>query len=318
MESPFSQLERAIHLLANDEIVGIPTETVYGLAGNAYSERAIKKIFELKKRPLYNPLIVHINGIDFLDKVAMEIPQKAFKLFEVFSPGPLTVVLKKKAVIPDIVSAGKPTVGIRIPNHPITLSLLEMLEFPLAAPSANPFASISPTTAEHVKTYFKDQLPLVLNGGSCKRGIESTIIGFENNQAILYRHGSIVVEEIESVIGAVKTVTKNETSPEAPGMLSKHYAPKTRLVLTDTVESLIDRNAEKRIGLLLFNEPIDDSSIVHTEILSASGNLKEAASQLYAALHRLDNLELDLIIAKRFPDTGLGKSINDRLERGTR
>lgn len=313
-----SQLGKAVELLTANEIVGIPTETVYGLAGNAYSETAIQKIFALKKRPLYNPLIVHVNGIDFLEQVAMQIPQKAYKLFEVFSPGPLTVVLKRKAVIPDIVSAGKPTVGIRIPNHPVTLSLLEMIDFPLAAPSANPFASISPTTAKHVTTYFQDQLPLVLDGGTCKNGIESTIIGFENDQPILYRHGSIAIDEIEGVIGKVKMVTKNERNPDAPGMLSRHYAPQTRLVLTEAVEDCIDQNAGKRIGLLLFNQPFEDASIVHTEILSMAGNLKEAASHLYAALHRLDTYGLDLIIAERFPDTGLGKSINDRLERGTK
>lgn len=311
-------LSKAVELLTNDEVIGIPTETVYGLAGNAYSERAIRKIFELKKRPLYNPLIVHVNGIDFLENVATEIPLKAYKLFEVFSPGPLTVVLKKKPVIPDIVSAGKPTVGIRIPNHPVTLSLLEMLDFPLAAPSANPFASISPTSAEHVQMYFKDQLPLILNGGICKSGIESTIIGFEDNQALLYRHGSIAIEEIEKVIGKVRLFTKNDTTPQAPGMLSRHYAPKTKLVLTEDVLEIIEENLDKRIGLLLFTEKYSYPSIINKEILSSSGNLQEAASHLYSALHRLDFLDLDLIIAERFPDVGLGKSINDRLERGTR
>lgn len=311
-------LSKAVELLTNDEVIGIPTETVYGLAGNAYSERAIRKIFELKKRPLYNPLIVHVNGIDFLENVATEIPLKAYKLFEVFSPGPLTVVLKKKPVIPDIVSAGKPTVGIRIPNHPVTLSLLEMLDFPLAAPSANPFASISPTSAEHVQMYFKDQLPLILNGGICKSGIESTIIGFEDNQALLYRHGSIAIEEIEKVIGKVRLFTKNDTTPQAPGMLSRHYAPKTKLVLTEDVLEIIEENLDKRIGLLLFTEKYSYPSIINKEILSSSGNLQEAASHLYSSLHRLDFLDLDLIIAERFPDVGLGKSINDRLERGTR
>lgn len=311
-------LSKAVELLTNDEVIGIPTETVYGLAGNAYSERAIRKIFELKKRPLYNPLIVHVNGIDFLENVATEIPLKAYKLFEVFSPGPLTVVLKKKPVIPDIVSAGKPTVGIRIPNHPVTLSLLEMLDFPLAAPSANPFASISPTSAEHVQMYFKDQLPLILNGGICKSGIESTIIGFEDNQALLYRHGSIAIEEIEKVIGKVRLFTKNDTTPQAPGMLSRHYAPKTKLVLTEDVLEIIEENLDKRIGLLLFTEKYSYPSIINKEILSSSGNLQEAASHLYSSLHRLDFLDLDLIIAERFPDVGLGKSINDRLERGAR
>jgi len=173
-----SDISKAIELLNKEDVVAIPTETVYGLAGNIYSEKAIRKIFEVKQRPLFNPLIVHISSIDQLEKVAREFPVKAQKLAEAFWPGSLTLILPKRSNIPEIVTGGKDTVGVRIPNHPVTLSLLKQISFPLAAPSANPFNRISPTSSDHVKAYFENTLPMVLEGGECKNGIESTIIGF--------------------------------------------------------------------------------------------------------------------------------------------
>lgn len=318
MEFLASQIKRAIELLNNDDVIAIPTETVYGLAGNAYSEKAISRIFELKNRPLFNPLIVHIKSLAYLENVAIDIPDTAIKLAEIFFPGALTLVLKKQTTIPDSVTAGKVTVAVRVPNHPVTLSLLEQLNFPLAAPSANPFGSISPTSAEHVYSYFEDKLSLILDGGICQKGLESTIIGFQNNQPILYRHGSISVEEIESVIGKLKIITKNETTPDAPGMLSKHYAPITKIFLANDVNELIKNHLGKKIGLLLFDQKITDVTILYQEILSTTSNLEQAASNLYSALHRLDKLKLDVIIAERFPDAGLGKTINDRLERASK
>ncbi|MBY0347634.1 MAG: threonylcarbamoyl-AMP synthase [Hydrotalea flava] len=313
-----TDIDVASEFLNNEDVIGIPTETVYGLAGNIYSEKAINKIYEIKKRPLINPLIVHIKSLAYLDKVAVDVSESALKLAKTFWPGPLTLVLNKHPSVPDIVTAGKSTVAVRIPNHPVALSLLESVNFPLAAPSANPFGCISPTSAKHVAGYFKDELQIILDGGICKKGIESTIIGFNNNEVILYRLGSISVEEIETVAGKVKIVTKNETEPEAPGMLSKHYAPVTTTILTNDVQELIKTFSDKKIGLLLFNREIRDKKIIHQEVLSKSGDLKEAAANLYAALHRLDKNNLDIIIAERFPDTGLGRTINDRLERATK
>ncbi|WP_298391785.1 L-threonylcarbamoyladenylate synthase, partial [Hydrotalea sp.] len=304
MQRLTSQIKRAIELLHNDDVIAIPTETVYGLAGNVYSEKATSKIFKLKNRPSSNPLIVHIKSLAYLENVAIDIPDTAIKLAETFFPGALTLVLKKQTTIPDSVTAGKVTVAVRVPNHPVTISLLEQLNFPLAAPGANPFGSISPTSAEHVYTYFKDKLSLILDGGICQKGLESTIIGFQNNQPILYRHGSISVEEIESVIGKLKIITKNETTPDAPGMLSKHYAPITKTFLTSDVNELIKKHFGKKIGLLLFDQKIPDATILHQEILSSTGSLEKAASNLYSALHRLDKLRLDVIIAERFPDAG--------------
>lgn len=309
---------KAKKILESEELVAIPTETVYGLAGNIYSEKAIKKIFETKKRPLFNPLIVHIDSINKLDEIACEIPEKAKKLAAAFWPGSLTLVLKKKTNIPDIITAGKDTVAVRVPDHLLTLKLLQSLDFPLAAPSANPFGSISPTTAQHVADYFPEDLDMVLDGGSCKNGIESTIIGFENSEAVLYRLGSLSVEDIQSVIGTIVVKNKNENAPEAPGMLSRHYAPNTKTILVTDINDEIQKHPNAKIGVLLFQNSICNHSNICQETLSFNGDLKEATANLYAAMHRLDKQNLDLIIAEKFPENDLGNSINDRLERATK
>lgn len=309
---------KAKEILEREELVAIPTETVYGLAGNIYREKAIKKIFETKKRPLFNPLIVHIDSINKLDEIATEIPEKAKKLASAFWPGPLTLVLKKKESIPDLITAGKDTVAVRVPDHLLTLKLLQSLDFPLAAPSANPFGSISPTTAQHVADYFPEDLDMVLDGGSCRNGIESTIIGFENNEAVLYRLGSLSVEDIQSVIGTIVVKNKNESDPEAPGMLSRHYAPMTKTILVTDINDEIQKHPKAKIGVLLFQNSISNHSNICQEVLSFSGDLKEATANLYAAMHRLDKQNLDLIIAEKFPENDLGNSINDRLERATK
>jgi L-threonylcarbamoyladenylate synthase len=313
-----NNISKAVKILNNEDIVAIPTETVYGLAGNIYSVKAIRKIFEVKQRPLFNPLIVHLHSVEQLDEIVSDIPPKAQLLAEAFWPGSLTLVLKKKATIPDIITAGKETVAVRIPNHPITLKLLKKLSFPLAAPSANPFNRISPTKALHVESYFKSSIQMVLEGGECKNGLESTIIGFENNEPILYRLGAISTEEIENVVGKINIKTKEEKTPNAPGMLAKHYAPKTKTYLVNDIDTFITDYEDKTIGLVSFSEAITASNVKHVEILSKSRDLKEAASNLYSSLHILDHLDLDMIVAQRFPDIGLGKSINDRLERAAK
>jgi L-threonylcarbamoyladenylate synthase len=313
-----NNIEKAVEILNQNNIISIPTETVYGLAGNIYSEEAISKIFEMKNRPLFNPLIVHIHSIAQLDQLTTYIPEKARLLATTFWPGPLTLVLKKNSQVPDIITAGKDSVAIRMPNHPVALDLLQKLSFPLAAPSANPFGCISPTKAIHVEEYFGNKLEMVLEGGDCENGIESTIIGFESDEPILYRLGAISIENIEAVIGSIKIKNKEESAPDAPGMLSKHYAPLTATFLETDVEESIKSFPDKKIGILLFSNKIDAPNSIHQEILSENGNLKEAATNLYTALHFLDKLNLDVIIAERLPDIGLGKSINDRLERAAK
>ncbi|WP_248724279.1 L-threonylcarbamoyladenylate synthase [Seonamhaeicola sp. ML3] len=310
-------IEKAAAILSAEKLVAIPTETVYGLAGNIFSEKAIKLIFKTKQRPLFNPLIVHIPSIERLKDIASHIPPKAQQLAETFWPGSMTLVLKKQETIPDLVTAGKDTVAVRVPNHPVTLELLKQLDFPLAAPSANPFGSISPTKPEHVTSYFEDNIEQVLDGGACKNGIESTIIGFENEDPIIYRLGSLSIEDIENVIGPVNLKNKKEIKPDAPGMLARHYAPNTRTFLTENVLEEIEKHVSKRIGILSFKTLFKDKRITTQIVLSEKGDMAEAMSRLYASMHTLDGQNLDVIIAQRFPDYDLGKSINDRLQRAT-
>ncbi|MEL6864004.1 MAG: L-threonylcarbamoyladenylate synthase [Bacteroidota bacterium] len=311
-------ITQASALLAQEELVAIPTETVYGLAGNIFSEKAIRKIFQLKKRPLFNPLIVHIHDSTQLVDIVSDLPEKAKLLADHFWPGSLTLILKKKDHIPDLVTAGKDTVGLRMPMHPLTLRLLEETGFPIAAPSANPFGSISPTEAAHVARYFEGELPMILDGGPCQRGIESTIVGFEGEAPVIYRLGAIAVEDIEKVVGPVPLKNKKEKAPDAPGMLSRHYAPQTNTYLVEDAQKFLTTQSGKKIGLLLFNKSIQAPNAEIVKVLSVKGDLEAAAAKLYATLHELDQLNLDMIVAERFPDVGLGKSINDRLLRATK
>ncbi|PQJ68559.1 MULTISPECIES: L-threonylcarbamoyladenylate synthase [Polaribacter] len=309
-------IQKAVQLLTNEELVAIPTETVYGLAGNIFSEKAIKSIFSTKKRPFFNPLIVHIPSVASLEGIVTHVPEKAKLLAAAFWPGSMTLVLKKHKNIPDIITAGKDTVAVRVPNHPVTLELLKQLPFPLAAPSANPFGSISPTKPEHVERYFKNDIQQVLDGGACTNGIESTIIGFIDDEPIIYRLGALALEDIEAVVGKISIKNKDDVSPDAPGMLARHYAPTTRTFLVDDVASEVKNHLGKKIGVLVFKNTLSDASLTEI-VLSEKGALHEAASKLYASLHELDGKNLDVIIAERFPESGLGKSINDRLQRAT-
>lgn len=310
-----SDLNQVKTALINGDIIALPTETVYGLAANIYLDSALEKVFKLKKRPSYNPLIVHISNSGILEQIAKNIPAKARELANVFWPGPLTLVLEKQDQIPNRITAGKPTVAVRVPNHPIALQLLKSLNFPLAAPSANPFGSLSPTSAKHVALYFKDEINFILDGGPCFCGLESTIIGFENDKPILYRHGAISIEEIEKIIGPIKIKNQNSKNPSAPGMLTRHYAPKTQIQINDDISLALAQNPDKKIGVLSFRKNKKIKTEIHQEVLSISGDLNEASKNLYAALHRLDQMNLDLIISSFFPEKGLGKTINDRLKR---
>ena len=309
-------IQKAVQLLTEDQLVAIPTETVYGLAGNIFSEKAIKSIFSTKQRPFFNPLIVHIPSVKSLNDLVTHVPEKAKLLAAAFWPGSMTLVLKKSKTIPDIITAGKDTVAVRVPNHPITLELLKKLPFPLAAPSANPFGSISPTKPAHVENYFRNSIKMVLDGGSCANGIESTIIGFENEDPVIYRLGALALEEIEAVVGKISIKNKKEEKPDAPGMLARHYAPKTSTFLVDDVAAEVKKNTGKKMGVLVFKSSLNNENITEI-ILSKKGSLQEAASRLYSAMHDLDSKNLDLIIAERFSEFGLGKSINDRLQRAT-
>jgi L-threonylcarbamoyladenylate synthase len=311
-------IDLAADCLKSNGVIGFPTETVYGLAANAFSEEAIKKVFEVKKRPTFNPLIVHIKSILELDKVAIEIPEKAYRLAAIFWPGPLTLILKKKSTISNLVTANQDTVAVRVPKHPLALELLNQLDFPLVAPSANPYTRISPTTAIHVENYFANQIDMVLDGGTCTSGIESTIIGFDNDTVILYRLGALAKEEIEKVVGEVILHDKKQQKTITPGMHFKHYAPKTTFILSKDIESTISLFKSKKVGALLFNKPTTSIELENQFVLSRKGDLVQAAANLYRAMHHLDKCDLDVIIAEYFPKYGLGSSINDRLERASK
>jgi L-threonylcarbamoyladenylate synthase len=312
-----NDIYQAAYLLNTDEVVAVPTETVYGLAGNIYSELAIKKIFEIKKRPFTNPLIVHVGSMEMVHTIADEIPQLAQQLMDAFWPGPLTLVLHKHTSVPSLITGSKDTVAIRMPNHPVMLQLLTLLDYPLAAPSANPFGMISPTSAQHVDHYFDTVIPMTLEGGDCKNGIESTIIGFEEGVPVLYRLGAISIEDIEREIGVLQIHNFEEKAPHAPGMMLKHYAPKTKTLVVPNILDAVALYTGKRIGLLVFVSKMSSEGVVHQEQLSETGDLAEAASNLYAAMHRLDALHLDVIIAEQFPNSELGRAINDRLHRAS-
>lgn len=306
-----TDIDFCIELLNKNELVAIPTETVYGLAGNGLSSDAVAKIFEAKKRPFFDPLILHTDTLLKAKKFIKDIPEKAQLLADHFWPGPLTLILPRTDTVPDIVCSGLPTVGVRIPAHPVSLGLLQKLDYPLAAPSANPFKYISPTTALHVKEQLNDRIQYILDGGSCSIGLESTIIGFENDQPIVYRFGGLEIEAIEKVVGTVKTLTHNEVNPSAPGMLKLHYAPTKKMQLIDIAN--LNKFDPKRTGVITFTE--NPEGFLKYKILSPSGNINEAANSLFAAMRELDKTDVELIIAEKFPEIGLGRAINDRLNR---
>ena len=310
-----TDLKKAALFLEADETVAIPTETVYGLAGNALHEKAVHKIFAAKKRPLYNPLIVHIKGLEELDKYAKEIPAVAYHLFEHFSPGPLTIILPKKSIVPYVTTAGKADVAIRIPNHPLTLELLNQLDFPLAAPSANPFGYISPTTAEHVMKQLGGKIPYILDGGPCIQGLESTVIGFQDGMPFLHRLGALRLEELQSFLPDIRFKMNDNTAPVSPGMLSQHYSPNTVMYLAEDLYPIINNNCSKKIGVISLSREYPEILPERMVILSSNADLNEAAPKLYAALHYLDSLELDMILVERMPEYGMGLAMNDRMER---
>jgi L-threonylcarbamoyladenylate synthase len=307
-------IERAAALLTAGELVAIPTETVYGLAGNALNEHALAKIFAVKNRPAFDPLIVHTDRQERLQEWARDIPETARALARVFMPGPLTLLLPRRACIPDLVTAGSPLVALRIPDHAMALALLARLPFPLAAPSANPFGYISPTTAGHVARQLGDKIAYILDGGPCRVGLESTIIGFPGGRPVIYRKGGAPVEAIEALIGPVEVQPHSSSNPLAPGMLKSHYAPRATLVLGD-IDALLRAHAGKRVGILSFDRRFPQIPPEQQRALAPDGDLEEAARRLFAALRHLDEQDLDIIIAEPAPEKGLGRAINDRLRR---
>lgn len=307
-------IEAAKGFLEQGELVAIPTETVYGLAANGLNELAVMKIYAAKNRPQFNPLILHVANVEQLEKLVGEIPPACHKLIESFSPGPITYLLPKSNLVPDIVTAGSDLVAIRIPDHPLTLSLLSRLNFPLAAPSANPSGYVSPVSAAHVMQGLNGKIPYILDGGACRVGLESTIIGFAENKVIVHRLGGITIEQIKNITGLDVELALSHASPKAPGQLKSHYATTTPFLLGD-VEALARDYQGKKIGIISFRESYENLHPNIAMILSPSGNINEAAAKLFSAMRELDGAMLDVIISERFPEQGMGLAINDRLER---
>jgi L-threonylcarbamoyladenylate synthase len=331
------EIARAAATLRAGGLAAFPTETVYGLGANALDERAVARVFEVKGRPRFDPLIVHIADTVWLNRIVAEFPPQAAELTRRFWPGPLTLVLPKTDLVPDLVTAGSSCVAVRMPNHPVALELLRQADLPVAAPSANLFGRISPTTAAHVRDQLGDTVDLILEGGPCAVGVESTVVQLAPEGPLLLRPGGITSEELEAVIGPISIPAPSENPARhdaaelllSPGRLPQHYAPRTPLILADAGDDLAacaDSAAAShvaeaaprsglRIGLLALRPPDRSERFAQMEILSAAGDLREAASRFFAALRRLDAAGLDLIIAELFPEQGLGRALNDRLRR---
>lgn len=306
----------AASYLISGELVAIPTETVYGLAGNALDPAVVVRIFEVKNRPAFDPLIVHISGIDEVERYASDFPPEARKLAENLWPGPLTLLLPKRPVVPEMVTSGLPRVALRVPAHPLTHALLKLLPFPLAAPSANPFGYVSPTTARHVADQLGGKIPYILDGGPCKVGLESTIVGFEDGRLTVYRLGGLSLETLEDLCGAPAQIQLNQSSnPTAPGMLKSHYAPQKKLQLTDfsKLENILVPG--QKTAVITFKYRTDLPPEVFQIPLSENGDIAEAAQNLFSVLRTLDAGDADVLFAEFAPEHGLGRAINDRLRR---
>jgi L-threonylcarbamoyladenylate synthase len=308
-------INTAATALRAGEVVAFPTETVYGLGAAALNERAVAQVFAVKNRPSFDPLIVHLPDKEAVSQYAVGIDERARALMERLWPGPLTLVLRKKPLIPDLATAGLDTVALRVPAHPVALALLRAAGEPLAAPSANPFGYVSPTTAQHVQEMLGEAIEIILDGGPCVVGIESTVCALTEDQAVILRPGGVAVEEIEAVIGAVKTAPASQPDARSPGTLLRHYSPHVPLTLLAPGEPLPRPRSGERVGVLTLAPRSGVDGYVAVETLSRNGNLLEAAANLFAALRRLDNLGLNRVIAESVPERGIGRAIMDRLRR---
>lgn len=318
MASLGKDIDAAKAILETGELVGIPTETVYGLAGNALNPDAVAKIFAVKNRPSFDPLILHTSSMERVSDFTLGIPKALSILAEKFWPGPLTLLLPKKDSVPDLVTSGLETVAVRVPNHPLTQELLANLDFPLAAPSANPFGYISPTKASHVNDQLGDKISYILDGGDCEVGLESTIVGMEGNQVTVYRLGGLDIRKIESLVGKVQVMAHSSSNPKSPGMLKSHYAPSKPFVLGD-LSQLIKIHQQKgtSFAVLSFSDKFPEVSDDHQIQLSQERDLSEAAKNLFAAMRTLDNMDVSVILSEYLPEEGLGRAVNDRLRRAS-
>ncbi|MEY2600229.1 MAG: hypothetical protein RLZZ142_2488 [Verrucomicrobiota bacterium] len=316
-------VECAAEWLERGQVVGLPTETVYGLGGDALNPEAAARIFEAKERPFFDPLICHLPSEAWLERLT-QVPAGACRvvdaLREAFWPGPLTLVLPRRAVVPDLVSSGLPTVAVRRSAHPLFSAVLDRFGRPVAAPSANRFGRISPTCALHVERELGGRIPMVLDGGPTEHGLESTIVAVDGQGRMrILRSGPVTREQLEDlgeVLAADAANVVGAERPEAPGQLASHYAPRTPMELVaEGAPICVEGEPVQRVGLLAWREARPGFAV--TERLSESGDLREAAATLFAKMRALDESGVDRIVAEAVPSVGLGVAINDRLRRAS-
>ncbi|TXF87633.1 threonylcarbamoyl-AMP synthase [Neolewinella aurantiaca] len=314
-----NDVQEAAGFLSEGKLVAIPTETVYGLGANALNETAVAGIFAAKNRPSFDPLIIHQSSPERILRYARDVPADAQKLADAFWPGPLTLVLPKKEIIPDLVSAGLDTVALRVPDHPLARKVLDLVDFPVAAPSANPFGFVSPTTAQHVADQLGEKIDFILDGGPCRVGLESTIVGFSGGKTTVLRKGGLPIEDIEALLGHPVTVrTHGSSQPEAPGMLSRHYSPGNRIELFDEFDENLQLPANSAwitfggtATAFCARQPLSPAVFD----LSPEGNLAQAAQQLFSVLRLMAERKYEYVAVQLLPEAGLGRAINDRLRR---
>jgi len=307
------QIAEAAQIIRNGGLVAFPTETVYGLGADGLNPLAVAKIFEVKNRPTFNPLILHIEDDARLQTIATLPNKKVFDLIEEFWPGPLTLVLPKKNIVPEIVTAGLQTVAVRMPDNAIALELIKSASTPIAAPSANLFGQLSPTRAQHVSKQLGEKIDMILDGGNCTVGIESTILLIEEEEISLLRPGGTPLESIIEVVGEVKPFRKTGDIPNSPGQLPFHYSPTTPIHLL-TLEN-IEKTKKQKVGAIFLSGNYSKFKFTKEIILSRSASLSEAAANLFSTLHKLDDLQLDSILIEPFPEVGLGVALMDRIKK---
>lgn len=302
------QIYNAAQIIKSGGLVAFPTETVYGLGANALNPHAVAKIFAAKERPNFDPLIVHVADIKDINMLTKELDGRVLKIIEKFWPGPLTIVLPKSDAVPDIVSSGLPTVAIRMPNNAIALKLIEFAGCPIAAPSANKFGRISPTTAQHVKKQLPD-IDCILDGGSTNIGIESTVISLNDDGYVILRQGFIGEKDLNTVLPKSKFPIKMENKISSPGLLNSHYSPLKPIYIIGEKMPEIDKS---KAGFISFTAK-NFQDYKYVEFLSMNQNLNEAAVNLFKALHHFEDSDVDYIVAESVPLTGIGIAIMDRL-----
>lgn len=308
-----TDIVQAANALKENQVIGIPTETVYGLAANALCPKAVSNIFSVKQRPSSNPLILHVANLQQAESYIQEFHDELKVLYKQFSPGPITFLVPKTALVPNEITSGSSLVAVRFPSHPLFLALLNQLDFPVAAPSANKYGSVSPTRAEEVLAQLNGEIPLILDGGSCQYGLESTIVGMDGNRVIVYRLGSIDLDELSARLGYIPAIKNQvEHSPLAPGMVKYHYATKTPLhYLTKELKS------EENTGYIFIHTIPEGFPSEQCMTLSSTGDLRDVARNLYHTLITMDECGFQAIYIEKPLAKGLGLTILDRLKRAT-